>query len=80
MAASSIAPSLTPQLIGPVWPRMPAALGGQLATTPKLGFSPKQPPKLAGMRIEPAASLPTASVPTPAARCAAAPMEEPEQP
>src|SRR5215831_14182085 len=55
------------------WP--PAA--GYIGTRPKVGLSPTSPQKLAGMRIEPAPSEPSASGASPAATAAAPPPVEP---
>src|SRR6266404_9094516 len=44
-----------------------------MPTLPKVGFSPKMPQNEAGMRIEPPASVPTASGPIPANTAAALP-------
>jgi predicted protein tyrosine phosphatase len=52
---------------------MPNGEGGYAGTRPKLGFSPKTPLKAAGIRIEPAPSLPRCSGAMPAAQAAAAP-------
>ena len=46
---------------------------------PSVGLCPTTPQQAAGMRIEPAPSVPSASGPTPAAIAAAAPPEEPPQ-
>src|ERR1700727_1238232 len=43
---------------------------------PKLGLRPKTPQKCAGMRIEPAPSLPWCSGPKPAADAAPAPADD----
>src|ERR687893_3269178 len=77
MALSIIAASRTVLVIGPRCERSPTALGGYCGTKPNDGLSPKMPQKLAGMRIEPAPSLPWASGPRPAATAAAAPPLDP---
>src|SRR5438445_13073444 len=48
-----------------------------LGTRPKVGFSPTSPQKLAGMRIDPAPSEPSASGASPAATAAAPPPVDP---
>src|SRR5207253_10125115 len=53
----------------------PAA--GYIGTRPKVGLRPTSPQKLAGMRIEPAPSEPSASGPSPAATPAAPPPVDP---
>src|SRR2546427_3073047 len=53
----------------------PAA--GYIGTRPKVGFKPTSPQKLAGMRIDPAPSEPSASGANPAATAAAPPPVEP---
>src|SRR5437588_12023331 len=53
----------------------PAA--GYMGTRPKVGLRPTSPEKLAGMRIEPAPSEPSASGPSPAATAAAPPPVDP---
>src|SRR5437899_9395412 len=53
----------------------PAA--GYMGTRPKVGLRPTSPQKLAGMRIEPAPSEPSASGPNPAATAAAPPPVDP---
>src|SRR5262245_16621901 len=53
----------------------PAA--GYIGTRPKVGLSPTRPQKLAGIRIEPAPSEPSASGASPAATAAAPPPVEP---
>src|SRR2546426_7795876 len=53
----------------------PAA--GYIGTRPKVGLRPTSPQKLAGMRIEPAPSEPSASGPNPAATAAAPPPVDP---
>src|SRR5499426_2288095 len=53
----------------------PAA--GYIGTRPKVGLKPTRPQKLAGMRIEPAPSEPSASGPNPPATAAAPPPVDP---
>src|SRR5262245_39937477 len=53
----------------------PAA--GYIGTRPKVGLKPTRPQKLAGMRIEPAPSEPSASGASPAATAAAPPPVDP---
>src|SRR5512137_167016 len=48
-----------------------------MGTTPQVGFRPKTPQKLPGMRIDPPPSVPTASGAKPAATAAAAPPLDP---
>src|SRR5690242_18947716 len=55
---------------------MSAVLTGYAGTRPKLGFRPNTPQKCAGMRIEPAPSLPWCSGPNPAATAAPAPADD----
>src|SRR5215204_497792 len=77
MALSIIAASRTVLVIGPRCERSPTALGGYCGTRPKDCLSPKMPQNAAGMRIEPAPSLPCARGPRPAATAAAAPPLDP---
>src|SRR5918998_6068190 len=77
MALSIIAASRTVLVIGPRCERSPTALGGYCGTRPNDGLNPKMPQNAAGMRIEPAPSLPWARGPRPAATAAAAPPLEP---
>ena len=56
---------------------MPNGDSGWAGTRPKLGFSPTLPQKAAGMRTDPAPSVPTLSGPRPAATAAAVPPEDP---
>src|SRR5438270_14063985 len=70
---SSNAASATLRAIGPICDRSPIGDGGWAGTRPKLGFRPKTPLKAAGMRIDPAPSLPTCKGAIPAAQAAAAP-------
>src|SRR5688572_10838852 len=48
-----------------------------LGTRPSVGFRPKRPHQCAGMRTEPARSLPTSNADRPAATAAAPPPVEP---
>ena len=73
IASSISAASATVRVIGPTCATSPKAEGGYVATRPKVGFSPKMPQNAAGMRIEPPASLPTASGQIPASTAAALP-------
>src|SRR5215212_11811472 len=73
IALSIIAASRTVRVIGPRCERSPTALGGYCGTKPNDCLSPKMPQNAAGMRIEPAPSLPCARGPRPAATAAAAP-------
>src|SRR5918994_645714 len=77
IAVSIIAPSRTVLVIGPRCERSPTALGGYCGTKPNDGLNPKMPQNAAGMRTEPAPSLPCASGPSPAATAAAAPPLDP---
>src|SRR3954454_11871507 len=77
MALSIIAASRTVLVIGPRCERSPTALGGNCGTRPNDGFNPKMPQNAAGMRIEPAPSLPCASGPRPAATPGTAPPLDP---
>lgn len=72
MAASS-----TLMVCGPRCATVPNGDSGQAGTRPKLGFKPKVPHSAAGLRIEPAPSVPMAIGAMPAATAAAAPPEEP---
>ena len=56
---------------------MPNGDSGYAGTRPKLGLSPTLPQNAAGMRTDPAPSVPTLSGPRPAATAAAVPPEEP---
>src|SRR6185295_20246867 len=72
------AASRTVRVSGQTWATSslpPAA--GYIGTRPKVGFRPTSPQKLAGMRIEPAPSEPSASGPSPAATAAAPPPVDP---
>ncbi len=62
---------------GPVCDTVPNGESGYAGTRPKLGFSPTLPQNAAGMRIDPAPSVPTLSGPSPAATAAAVPPDEP---
>src|SRR5918998_5568285 len=77
MALSIIAASRTVLVIGPRCERSPTALGGYCGTRPNDCLNPKMPQNAAGMRMEPAPSLPCASGPSPAATAAAAPPLDP---
>src|SRR5918998_6039326 len=77
MALSIIAASRTVLVMGPRCDRSPTALGGYCGTRPKEGLNPKMPQNAAGMRIDPAPSLPCARGPRPAATAAAAPPLDP---
>ena len=56
---------------------MPNGDSGCAGTRPKLGFSPTLPQNAAGMRTDPAPSVPTPIGPHPAATAAAVPPDEP---
>src|SRR5215210_2824771 len=77
IALSIIAASRTVLVIGPGCERSPTALGGYCGIRPNDCLKPKMPQNAAGMRIEPAPSLPCASGPRPAATAAAAPPLDP---
>ena len=77
MTSSSSAASATVLAIGPTWESVPNGLGGYTGTRPWVGLRPTMPQKLAGIRIDPAPSVPTASGPRPAATAAAAPPLDP---
>src|SRR5829696_3091457 len=77
MTLSIIAASRTVLVIGPRCERSPTALGGYCGIRPNDCLKPKMPQNAAGMRIEPAPSLPCASGPRPAATAAAAPPLDP---
>ena len=62
---------------GPRWATLPKGESGYAGTRPKLGFKPKLPQNAAGMRTEPAPSVPTESGPMPAATATAVPPDEP---
>src|SRR5262245_26074643 len=71
------AASVTLIVCGPVCDTVPNGESGYAGTRPKLGFSPTLPQNAAGMRIDPAPSVPTLSGPSPAATAAAVPPDEP---
>src|ERR671918_115524 len=75
---SSSAASATVRVSGPCTenPVQPFA-AGQAGTRPIVGFSPTTPQQLAGILIDPARSVPSASGPRPAATAAAAPPLDP---
>ncbi len=59
--------------MGPTCESAPHRDGGQVGTRPAVGLWPTMPLHVAGIRIEPPPSVPTASGPSPAASAAAAP-------
>ena len=71
------AASATLIVCGPRCATVPNGDSGYAGTRPKLGLSPTLPQNAAGMRTEPAPSVPTPSGPSPAATAAAAPPDEP---
>src|SRR5437763_16252592 len=73
IASSISALSSTVLEIGPACDTSPKAEGGWTATLPKVGFNPNTPQNAAGMRIEPPASVPTASGQMPAKSATALP-------
>src|SRR5690625_2851256 len=76
MSISSAASS-TVRVIGPACASGANGLAGYIGTRPCVGVSPTMPQKLAGMRMLPPPSVPTASGAIPAATAAPAPPEEP---
>src|SRR5512145_961673 len=78
MALSINAQSRTVRVIGPVCESVssPPKVGA-MATSPSVGFSPKMAQQPDGIRIDPPASVPTASGPSPVATAAAAPPLDP---
>ncbi len=77
-ADRSSAASATVRVIGPVWEKLVHPFSaGHRGTRPRLALKPTTPHTAAGIRIEPARSLPSASGPSPAATAAAAPPLEP---
>ncbi len=77
MTSSRSAASSTVRAIGPTTESGISISGGNAGTRPKLGLRPKTLVDDAGIRIEPAPSLPTASGPKPSASAADAPPDEP---
>src|SRR5947209_8292473 len=73
IASSIKAPSSTVLEIGPACDTSPNAEGGWTATLPKVGLCPNTPENAAGMRMEPPASVPTASGQIPASTATALP-------
>jgi hypothetical protein len=71
------AASVTSRVMGPTCATVPKGDIGQAGTRPNEGLMPKIPVKLAGIRIEPPPSVPTASGPMPLATATAAPPEDP---
>jgi len=65
------------RVIGPRCATLPKGDSGQAGTRPKEGFSPNNPVKPQGMRMEPPPSVPMVSGPMPEATAAALPPEEP---
>jgi hypothetical protein len=65
------------RVIGPVCATVSTGLAGAVGTRQSCCFSPTIPQKLAGIRIEPAPSVPSASGASPAATAAAAPPLDP---
>src|SRR5215472_12477339 len=77
MTFISIALSSTVRLIGPTCATVPKGDNGKAGTRPKLGFNPNTPAKLAGMRMEPPPSVPSAKGQNRAASAADEPPDEP---
>ena len=71
------AASATLIVCGPRCDTVPNGDSGWAGTRPKLGLSPTLPQNAAGMRTDPAPSVPTLSGPSPAATAAAVPPDEP---
>ena len=71
------AASATLIVCGPMWETVPNGESGYAGTRPKLGFRPTLPQKAAGMRTEPAPSVPMPRGPRPAATAAAVPPDDP---
>ena len=59
------AASATVRVSGPWWAMVPSGDVGKAGTRARVGFSPKQPVKAAGMRIEPPPSVPSCKAPMP---------------
>ncbi len=78
MTRSISAASATVRVIGPMWLVVSSPpKTGAAATRPSVGFIPNTPQQLAGARMEPPLSVPTASGASPAATAAAAPPLDP---
>src|SRR5215218_9961396 len=77
MTESMSAASAVVRVSGPWWLIVSYPLRGHTGTRPNDGFRPTMPHTLAGMRIDPAPSLPSPSGPMPAATAAAVPPLEP---
>ena len=75
--ASIRAASGTLIVCGPRWDTVPKGDSGYAGTRPKLGLSPTLPQNAAGMRTDPAPSVPTLSGARPAATAAAVPPDDP---
>src|SRR5687768_15320317 len=71
------AASATLIVCGPRCDTVPNGDSGNAGTRPKLGLRPTLPQNAAGMRTEPAPSVPTLSGPSPAATAAAVPPDDP---
>ena len=71
------AASATLIVCGPRCDTVPNGDSGYAGTRPKLGLSPKLPQNAAGMRTDPAPSVPTLRGPSPAATAAAVPPDDP---
>ena len=71
------AASVTLIVCGPRCDTVPNGDSGYAGTRPKLGLSPTLPQNAAGMRTDPAPSVPTLSGPSPAATAAAVPPDDP---
>ena len=75
---NAIEASATLAAMGPMWSRLaPSACAPSRGTASKLGLKPTTPQQAAGMRIEPAVSVPIAMRTMPAATAAADPPLEP---
>ena len=71
------AASATVRVSGPWWAMVPSGDAGKAGTRARVGFSPKQPVKAAGMRMEPPPSVPRCKAPMPSTVDATAPAEDP---
>jgi hypothetical protein len=79
VAVKNRAVSATVRANGPRWVNSSATPSGTRGIRPNVDFRPTTPQKLAGMRIDPPSSVPTAKGPIPAATAAPAPPLEPPQ-
>ena len=77
MTSNNRSTSATVRAIGPTCPIRCSALGGKAATRPAVALNPTRPQNAAGMRTDPAPSVPNAALPIPHASDAAAPPLDP---